>query len=181
MKIYLAARYSRREELCICAHELRGLGHEITSRWLLGNHQLTDEQLSTEGTVEQRQRFAMEDWADLMAAELCISFTEPPRSTNNRGGRHVEYGAALATGIACIVVGPAENVFHCLPGITRFDTWAHVLVLLTSQRAITSLLSKAGLYRQHYCAVCVEALNHANVFEGNDGAVLCPEHVGTTA
>ena len=36
MKIYLAARYSRIEELNVYAQELRDMGYEVTSRWLLG-------------------------------------------------------------------------------------------------------------------------------------------------
>lgn len=181
MKVYLAARYSRREELCGNADDLRALGHESTARWLFGNHQLTDAQLSTEGTAEQRQRFAMEDWADLMAAELCVSFTEEPRSSNSRGGRHVEYGAALATGIGCIVVGPAENVFHCLPALTRFETWPEALALIKDPVALNTMLAGGFQYRQHYCAVCHEPLNHMHVFEGSDDSVLCPAHLKTVA
>lgn len=123
MKIYLAARYSRREELNGYADWLRSRGHEITSRWLLGNHQIDDAGLSAEAAAEERARFACEDWEDLMAADCCISFTEAPRSSNSRGGRHVEFGAALADRKACIVVGPRENVFHCLPLVAVHPDW----------------------------------------------------------
>lgn len=123
VKIYLAARYSRREELCGYRAELEALGHRVTSRWLNGNHQIDDAGLSAEAAQEERVRFASEDWNDLMAADWCISFTETPRSSNSRGGRHVEFGAALATGKVCVVVGPRENVFHCLPGVEWFPDW----------------------------------------------------------
>ena len=98
MKIYLAARYSRIDELNRYANDLRAMGHIITSRWLQGAHQIGDDGLSEEASRAERERFAMEDWADLMAADCCISFTEPPRSSNSRGGRHVEFGAAVAAG-----------------------------------------------------------------------------------
>ena len=39
MKIYLAARYSRREELCGYRSELEAIGHTVTSRWLNGKPQ----------------------------------------------------------------------------------------------------------------------------------------------
>ena len=42
MKYYLAARYSRRLELCGYRADLAGLGIEVTSRWLSGSHQLDD-------------------------------------------------------------------------------------------------------------------------------------------
>ena len=125
--IYLAARYSRREELLRYAADLEARGHTITSRWLAGNHQIDDAGLSVEAARAERERFATEDWADLCAADACISFTEAPRSSNSRGGRHVEYGAALALGLWCVVVGPRENVFHCLPFVTQYDTWADFL------------------------------------------------------
>lgn len=123
MKIYLASRYSRREELCGYRAVLEADGHTITSRWLNGNHQIDDQGLSVQATESERVRFAVEDWDDLMAADCCISFTEIPRSERTRGGRHVEFGAALAAGKQCIVIGPRENVFHCLPWVSYFTSW----------------------------------------------------------
>ncbi len=122
-KIYLAARYSRREELCGYREQLRGLGHTVTSRWLNGNHQVDDQGLSVEAAREERERFAREDHEDVMAADWHINFTEPPRASNSRGGRHVELGLAIAAGQHVWIVGPRENVFHCLPKVRVFDTW----------------------------------------------------------
>jgi hypothetical protein len=147
MKIYLAARYSRREELCVYRDQLRTLGHDVQARWLNGEHQLANDgapigengEALVEGTLrsgerlseheqsaratELRSRFALDDWEDVNAAELVISFTEPPRSKANRGGRHVEYGIALANKIRVIVVGYRENIFHWLPQVEFFATW----------------------------------------------------------
>ena len=123
-KIYLASRYGRRDELCQYRSQLELLGHPVTSRWLNGNHQIDDNGLAAEGTKTERERFAQEDWDDLMAADWVFSFTEKPRtSTNSRGGRHVEFGAALAAGKRCAVIGWRENVFHCMPQVAFFDTW----------------------------------------------------------
>ena len=36
MKVYLAARYSRRDELNGYADELRAAGHRVDARWLRG-------------------------------------------------------------------------------------------------------------------------------------------------
>lgn len=124
MRIYLAARYSRHPELQGYAAELEAMGHEITSRWIRGGHPITDEGLSKEAEEGQRRRFAVEDLEDLAACDLCISFSEPPRGSNSRGGRHVEHGLALGMGKLTMVVGPRENVFHCLPGTVVCATWA---------------------------------------------------------
>lgn len=136
MKVYLAARYSRHPEMREVARKLQLVGVEVTSRWIYGSHQVAidgdalgpeRERLFEEGhssMFAQRQLFAQHDWEDLMAADVVISFTEKPReATTSRGGRHVEFGAALAAGKTCIVIGWQENVFHCLPQVHFFETW----------------------------------------------------------
>lgn len=145
MRVYLAARYSRLEELRTYRAWCERAGIEVTSRWLDGDHQILDGQLLgaddaevIEGdsqhadAVALRKRFAREDWEDLKRADLVVSFTEPPRSNASRGGRHVEFGAALAWGIRCMVVGPRENVFHCLDAVEVFDTWHDASAALTA-------------------------------------------------
>ena len=127
MKIYLAARYSRHAEMQQYATDLEALGHTVTSRWIHGSHQVPDDGLRAEASPELRQRFAQEDWSDLEAADVVISFTEPPRASNSRGGRHVEFGAALAFGKVCVVIGPFENIFHCLEQVEVFGTWQEFL------------------------------------------------------
>lgn len=117
MRIYLASRYSRREELCDFRSVLFQAGHEVTSRWLNGNHQVSDDGFNAEGPHFLRERFALEDLQDLESCDCLISFTEPPRSGPMRGGRHVEFGIAMALRKSLIVVGPRENVFHCLPRV----------------------------------------------------------------
>jgi hypothetical protein len=114
MNIYLAARYSRREELCGYRKQLEEVGHVVTSRWLNGDHPISDDGLNADDESE-RVRYAEEDWSDLLAADWVINFTEQPRGTSSRGGRHVEFGAALALQKYCFVIGPRENVFHHMP------------------------------------------------------------------
>jgi hypothetical protein len=136
MKIYLAARYSRHPEMRIVRAHLEGMGYEVTSRWINGGHEwinggheLTKEG-STEGHEAERIRYAEEDVADLRAADIVISFTEEPRKTTTRGGRHVEFGMALALGKSVYVVGWRENVFHTLPTVRFFKTTRECLLAL---------------------------------------------------
>lgn len=142
MKIYLASRYSRREEMVAASTQLRALGHVITSRWILGDHQIDDAGLSLEAAEEERTRFAMEDAADLIEADCVISFTEAPRSTSSRGGRHVEFGMALGLKKHCIVIGPRENVFHCLPQVAIFESFEKFLPMVSRHTAL-ALVAKA--------------------------------------
>jgi hypothetical protein len=142
-QIYLAARYSRRLELCHYREQLAEMGHFIQARWLNGGHQLDDvgkpigdsgEQL-VEGTgaasevraAELRAKFAQDDWEDVSTADWVISFTEAPRTTGNRGGRHVEFGIALANRARVTVIGYRENIFHWLPQVEFFSTWPEFL------------------------------------------------------
>jgi nucleoside 2-deoxyribosyltransferase len=115
-KIYLAARYSRFQEMQGYRAQLEAIGYEVTSRWINGDHQVDNDALA-EARNAERIRFATEDRADLMAASIVIAFTEEPRKTTTRGGRHVEAGIAIATGKRLIVTGWRENVFYCLPEV----------------------------------------------------------------
>lgn len=190
-KIYLAARYTRREELCAYRAELEQAGFTVTSRWLNGDHQIDAATLSANdpdgmlaleawdaavvahhGPISNpdrlhgfcahyeprgnctatygarpgpattaaalRTRFAQEDWDDLLAADIVVSFTEEPRGTNSRGGRHVEFGAGLALGKRAHVVGPRENVFHCLPDVTIHDTWTSALAAIRDEAEVAA-------------------------------------------
>jgi len=137
MKIYLAARYSRREELCKYREKLSNLGHVVTSRWLNGDHQIDNDgepigesgeslvegHNSSDGASVLRKKFAKEDVEDVIKSDLLIAFTEVPRSTNSRGGRHVEMGLAIGRHISVMIVGPRENVFCWLPYISQHETF----------------------------------------------------------
>lgn len=119
-KIYLAARYSRAEQMRGVRDRLEKYGFVIVSRWIEGGHELSKEG-STEAHFMERKRFAREDWEDMLRSDIVVSFTEEPRTTKTRGGRHVEFGGALALGKRVIVVGHRENVFHCLDEVEFFD------------------------------------------------------------
>lgn len=135
-RIYLAARYERREELCRYRDELLARGWVVTARWLDGGHQLSldardDGQALIEAqgpkALAHRASFAQEDLDDAIQADILISFTENPATPYRRGGRHVEFGVALAMGALPYIVGPRENIFHSLPQVRQFDTWDECL------------------------------------------------------
>ncbi len=129
MNVYFAARFLRLPELLTYKAELEADGITVTSRWLLGGHEWVgapEEDLP----VGKLARYAQEDLADLMAANVVVCFTEPPRSGPARGGRHVEMGYALAKGKPVIAVGHRENVFYCLPQVLFAADWAFAKIAL---------------------------------------------------
>ncbi len=154
MRIYLAARYSRRLELCGYRSQLQEAGHEVPAVWLNGEHQIgTDgnpigesgeslvekclrpgERLSQEDMSERaaalRTKFAREDFLDVVMCDVLIAFTEAPRSSSSRGGRHVEFGIALGLKKPVWIVGPRENIFHWLEDVRHFHDWESCLEFL---------------------------------------------------
>lgn len=94
---YLAARYSRAEEMQGVRDVLTGLGYRVTSRWI--DHQTSgalpgsfspDDLNADPGSCA---RIAEADLADLQAADTIINFTST--ESGGKGGRHVEFGVAL--------------------------------------------------------------------------------------
>jgi hypothetical protein len=129
MRLYLAARYSRRLELCAYRAEAELLGHQVTSRWLDG----LDSDLEATGEplpLVTAQFHAYRDMEDIGLCEAFIAFNEPYGTPVRRGGRFVEYGYALACGKTLYCVGGAENIFYTLPGVRRYATWATCLEAL---------------------------------------------------
>ena len=134
-RVYLAARYSRRLELCGYRDDLAAAGITVTSRWLDGGHQLDNAGVPITEDGERRfeagdpavdhwrEHFADEDVKDVLAADTLIAFTEEPRTCNSRGGRHVELGIAIGACNRVIVVGPRENVFCWLPDVEHYPSW----------------------------------------------------------
>ena len=122
MKIYIAARFSRRPECNDLAHKLKTRGHIITSRWVKpdSDHVLPTG-LSLQAADSERERFALEDVEDVVNCDTLVSLQEEPRN-NGRGGRHVEFGLALGLNKLIVCIGPRETVFHHLPKIIHFNS-----------------------------------------------------------
>lgn len=141
MNIYLAARYSRRLELCGYRSQLEDRGHVVPARWLNGAHQLAGDggplteagerrfEAGDPAADHLRDKFATDDYEDVLAADHLIAFTEPPRSGGeaSRGGRHVELGIAIGARIPVTIVGPRENLFCWLPQVTVYENWPSLL------------------------------------------------------
>jgi hypothetical protein len=129
MRIYIAARYGRRFEMLGVVAALIRAGHDVTSRWIEGRG--GDPELVV----------ALEDVGDLANADCLVTFTEQPErgvAWAARGGRHVEFGIALACGKRLCVVGPRENVFHHMPSVEVYATVADLIVGLGGPPTVAS-------------------------------------------
>jgi hypothetical protein len=129
MRIYIASRYDRRFEMLGVAATLMRAGHDVTSRWIEGRG--GDPELVA----------ALEDLADVARADCLVSFTEEPNrgvAWAARGGRHVEFGVAVALQKRLCVVGPRENIFHHLPRVETYAGVAELLVGLAGPPTVSS-------------------------------------------
>ena len=118
---YFAAQFSRLAEVKALVEEARMAGVEVNSRWL--------NQYSTSGYAGgpgEGIKFAERDLEDIEVADALLFFAEDPTIGIPRGGRHVEFGYALALDKRIEVVGPKENVFHLLSRTVHwpdFKSW----------------------------------------------------------
>lgn len=120
MKVYMAARYSRKDEIAKYARLFRSQGIEVSSTWFDEPHTPTV-QLSDVSEVLLRE-YATRDLAEIDIANAFIFFSESDQTWNRRGGRHVEFGYALASGKRILVIGPIENIFHHVRGVEHVDS-----------------------------------------------------------
>lgn len=122
--IYLSSQYSQKEHTRKFAGKLTTIPQVlITSRWIMETHdpQMTMDQLSEQELV----RTAIDDFQDVMNSDVMVFYSQDPLTCTPRGGRHVEFGIALATNCLICVIGPKENIFHYLsiPDMIRhFET-----------------------------------------------------------
>ena len=130
LRIYIAARISRRHEAHALGRQLQALGHVITSRWMRPDaDHVAPCGLSEEVAYPERQRFALEDLEDLRHSDCLVLMGEPARNTS-RGGRLVEFGIALGLGCRVMVIGYRETVFQCLPEVEFYPTEAALIARL---------------------------------------------------
>lgn len=117
--VYLAGRFASAPMLELQAGEFRAAGHTVTSRWHTGSH--GDPHGDVDLNAYDMPRYTVEDLDDIRAADTIVSFTQ---DGGGRGGRHVEFGVALALGKRLVLVGPREHVFHTLAHVEQYDTVA---------------------------------------------------------
>lgn len=112
MRLYLAGSAMRHADIEALAQELRNQGHAVVSTWHntldVELEQRSDELLqSMPHLYREPVQMAL---AELRSADTIVVVTGGP----GRGGRHVEFGYAIALGLHTIVIGPREHLFHTL-------------------------------------------------------------------
>jgi len=108
-RVYIAAPYQLKDQANAIAEQLRAKGFAITSTWL-GDSQ------------EDSPEAAALDLRAVERADVLLLINDPAWLTRGTGGRHVEFGYALALRKRVVVLGAAPgNVFHLLKHVERID------------------------------------------------------------
>jgi len=131
IRVYMAARFSRREELRSYAALLEQVPsvYLVAARWLTPDD--ADQGDNWKHDIETSRRWAEHDIQDIASCDLFMLFTG---AGINRGGHLVKYGMALVFGKRIAIIGPLENTFQMLAGnpphavggireIDHFDTF----------------------------------------------------------
>ena len=128
MKFYIAAGFSRKNEMAEKAKQLQSMRIGVTSTWpwedaspQAGLAELGDHHLIVNGSKDLRE---------IEAADGVILFTQDPTIPFLRGGRMHEFGYAMGLGKRLIVCGPKENIFHYQHNVEVFATWEELLTQL---------------------------------------------------
>lgn len=128
MKIYLAARYSSKKEVCALAKKLEAAGQQIVSTW----HNPEKESIPYSKVTKQKMtKEAITDFNDLEKADTIVA-CEVFGDKGSRGARHAEFGYGMARDYMLIVYGDRWHCFHYLP-----ETY-----IVKTEKALINLLKK---------------------------------------
>src|SRR5678815_1657271 len=89
--------------------DLESRGHVVTSQWLKAFEGLSDE-------------YARKDLDDVAAADMLLFVNYEAWKNSGTGGRHVEFGYAIALGRRIVLIGSRSNIFHYLSNVEVYET-----------------------------------------------------------
>ena len=136
--VYLAARFSKQAEMRTHRDAFLQEKINVTSTWL---DQHPNGELGDDPIVDSRN--AIRDLVDVRIADGLVFFSEAQLA--RRGGRHVEFGYALALGKPIYVVGNKENIFHYTPGIKHYQSVQEVVQEITLTNLLIEEMTKGKI------------------------------------
>jgi nucleoside 2-deoxyribosyltransferase len=118
-RVYVAAPYPERAAASFVGRALEQAGFVVTASWLHG-----DRPPDATG--------AALDLADIARADVLVALNPAAWADRGTGGRHVEFGYALALGKRLVLLGARTHVFHELPAVTVVPDVAALVAQLTA-------------------------------------------------
>jgi nucleoside 2-deoxyribosyltransferase len=105
MKFYLAGAFHSRDTYRELSEYLEDMGFISTARWLYMEHSISD----AKDMPRLGAEFAGHDRDDVFNADVLILHTNAPTDPYTSGGRHVEFGLALAWEKPIIIFDPYQD------------------------------------------------------------------------
>ena len=131
MDVYIAAPYQLRDEAQVLMFLLADEGIGCTARWL------------TEGPETDTDEAARTDLQDVARCDALIAINPERFKNSGTGGRHVEFGYALALGKPLLLFGCVSNVFHRLSEVVVVGGVAELVLRLNSLKDSKGVRSTA--------------------------------------
>jgi hypothetical protein len=145
MRIYLAAAFSRKEEIRKIAEELVALGINVQARWLY-EPECPAKPAETDRFVFMCERAEIDE-EDVLAADVLVRFSDdlntPSEMVEARlatGARMVEMGMARVNGAKLIVVGGHQCVFDYWREVTHINDVTELKTYLLAFKAAFQFL-----------------------------------------
>ncbi len=121
---YLSSQFARQNELRSYREDLLKVGWKVTSSWL-------DQDDESNPAVN-----ANNDLLDIDNSDALIYFSGPPYlggiAEIARGGRHIETGYAIKSGIRIVLIGRPESDFHHIKQVEHYPDWETFLCSITA-------------------------------------------------
>jgi nucleoside 2-deoxyribosyltransferase len=124
-KVYISAPWPLKPQALAAKGLCEQAGIEVTSQWI------TQPQ-----TAQLSHAWATVDLADVAAADVLMALNPLEWEDKGTGGRHVEFGYALASGKGIVIVGTRTNVFHYLNWILVVPDIESAIWYVKNRRAI---------------------------------------------
>jgi len=124
LKLYIAAPIQLRPIAQQLMTELQAAGYRVTARWLR-----VDDMPDTEAAARM-------DLEDIDEAEALVLLNFDEWRNGGTGGRHAEFGYAIAKGKTLFLVGVCTNVFHYLTDVHVVPHLAQLLPRLDAHRLL---------------------------------------------
>jgi hypothetical protein len=126
VRYYFAAQFARNPEMRKYRDELLAAkpDHVVTSRWIDQHGGQQESAFSVEvltADPENCWKFGQHDLEDLDNSDTIVAFTGS--GSGGKGGRHVEWGYAIAQALRLVVIGPRDNIFYTHPDAERYENW----------------------------------------------------------
>jgi nucleoside 2-deoxyribosyltransferase len=119
MKVYIAAPFQCLGDADLLRQQFETAGIGCTARWI------TDAL-----AAELSDEWARNDLADVAAADALVAMNPAGWESSGTGGRHVEFGYALALDKPIYLLGERTNIFHHLSRVVVKVTAADVIASL---------------------------------------------------